>query len=270
MVWGCAPLVDMKRGRSPLAPLALPQQQTVGLDILVVRYPASDEAAREALWQQVDEQVLPIELRQKLRANGFRAGVVGPQLPDDLEKLIHLTDQPEQDETQLEAAQLTTDAPVRQRYVQIMNGKQTNIICTGEQTRHGELSVLIRGEDGSVTGKTFRKVAGQLTTRAFTEPDGRIRLELTPEVEHGEAQRRFEPADGMMRVDFSPPREKYDALRMTVTLAPGQMLLVTAVPDRPGTLGHHYFNERGQQRDLHKLLIVRPAYGSAGDDLFSE
>ena len=28
--------------------------------------------------------------------------------------------------------------------------------------------------------------------------------------------------------------------------------------------------EHGQQRALHKLLIVRPAYGSTSDDLFAE
>jgi hypothetical protein len=109
---------------------------------------------------------------------------------------------------------------------------------------------------------------GLLLARAFPEGDGRVRLEVLPEIEHGDPQRRFEPGDGMMRVEFGPARERFDTLRLEAVLSPGQTLLLTCVADRPGTLGHHFFTENASDRVVQKLVLVRLAAANY-DDLFS-
>ena len=264
---GCARWISPSTGTSPLAPLST-GKQTVGLDIFFIRFDASDTAASDTIWRDVDEQTLPTEARRRLESNGLRAGVLGAQLPAPLERLLHLTDKPIANETEVQGEQLTADAPVRQRYIQVLAGRRSHVICTGESSRHAELTILTRQSDGAVTGRTFRKAQGILVTRAFPEPDGRIRLELMPEIEHGESQRRFESSDGILRVEFSPDRVKFDELRIDAALLTGQFLIVGGRSDRSGSLGFQYFTESTADRRQQKLLLIRPSLAEP-DDLFS-
>ena len=41
----------------------------------------------------MDEQPLDPELRKRLAANGMRAGIVGPNVPDSLAELLKITDE---------------------------------------------------------------------------------------------------------------------------------------------------------------------------------
>jgi hypothetical protein len=129
-------------------------------------------------------------------------------------------------------------------------------ICMGERTRVPELSLLMRSDDGSVRGRTYAHVMGLLLARAFPQGDGRVRLDIVPEVEHGEQQRRFVPGDGMMRVEFGPAHDQFDELEIEAELSPGQTLLLTSLPGREGTLGHHFFAEHSD-RAMQKLFLVR-------------
>jgi hypothetical protein len=138
-----------------------------------------------------------------------------------------------------------------------MAGRPAKIICTGEHARHAELSVLIRGADGQVNGRTYRKVMGLLGIKAFPQGDSRVRLEVVPELEHGDSARRFEPSDGAMRVEFSPPHEKFELMRMESMLSPGQLLLITCRPERPGSLGYQFFTDAKGAKAEQKLLLVR-------------
>ena len=264
---GCTRWLDTKTGNSPLAPL-VSAPDSVHLEIVFVRYLAGDATLDTDLWARVDEQQLPYETRLRLNENGFRVGVIDSQLPPEVEKRLRLTDRPQETETRLKADDLENESPVKQRSLQVRAGRPTKIICTGEQQKHAEMSVLIRGANNEVTGKTYRKAAGLFAARAWPEGDGRVRLELVPELEHGEPQRRYDPSDGMLRVDFGPPKEKYELLTIDAKLAPGQMILVAAIPGKVGSLGYQYFTEPDNDRKQQKLLLVRVA-GTSHDDSFT-
>jgi hypothetical protein len=252
--------------------LSTPQvPESVSLEIFTIRVPLDDPDLREVLWSEVDEQQLPSELRRRLSANGFRAGVLGTQPPAKLERLLKLTDKPVQvsntaSETQVD--DFEHEPPVRRKVLQIRGGRKMQIIVLGESPRLPELAVLLRNDDDTIQGRTYRKVMGELTTTAWPEGDGRVRLEVQPELEHGDPQRRFEPGEGMLRVEISAEREKFETLRTETHLAPGQFLLISCLTDRPGTLGHHFFTEKRGERTVQKLVLVRLAH-TQYDDLFS-
>lgn len=261
---GCASWYRPAGGKLPPTP---PTIETVALDIITARVPLGDAVANGSMWDEIDEQPLPSELRRTMAANGLRAGVIGTRMPAALEKLLNLSDTPQLVEPGRQIVDFQNDAPLRHRLVRIVSGRWTNIICTGETSRHAELAVLVREADGALRGRTYRQVMGLLATHALLEGDGRVRFELVPEIEHGEAQRRFEPSEGMMKIEFGPPHERYDFLRMSLVLSPGQMLLVTGLPDRPGSLGYQFFMERGAGKPQQKLLLVRLAQ-TQYDNLF--
>jgi hypothetical protein len=247
------------------------QPQTVALDVFTIRVPIGDPALDDSLWSDVDEQRFPAAVRKRLAANGIRAGVVSSQWPARLQSALKLDEAaaPTANEPNIEitVSDFEQQAKVRHRIVNMPSGRRAQLICLGEKARPAELPLFIRDDEGAVVGRTYRKACGMLVVRAVPQGDRSIKLELTPEVEHGDPTRRVEPGDGMLRVEFSPAHDRFDALKMDSNLALGQMLVITCMDDRPGTLGHHYFTETNADRVLQKLMLIRLSQ-SDYDDLF--
>jgi hypothetical protein len=267
---GCARVPQRNDAAMLMSPTA---PQTVSLDLFTLRVAADEAALDESIWTEVDELQFPAELRRRLAANGIRAGVVDAAWAARVQSLLKLDEQAaapplEAEGTQIQVTDFEQQPPVRHRVLQIPGGRRAQVLCVGERTRVPELALLVRGDDGEVHGRTYRKAMGMFVIRAFPEGDRRVRLQLTPEVEHGEPQRRFEPGDGMLRVEFSPAHERFESLALESTLSIGQMLVLTCMSDRPGSLGHHYFTEKSSDRVMQKMLLVRLS-DSGYDDLFT-
>ena len=60
-----------------------------------------------------------------------------------------------------------------------------------------------------------------------------------------------------MRLETARPRRVFDDLAISAVLSPGTMLILTALPDHPGSLGHYFFTEGEDNRLKQKLLVVR-------------
>lgn len=259
---GCAPVMPV--GKPPLALPSLPPGGVV-LDVFFVRFPAGDPELTGAVWAEIDELHFAPEVRRRLEANGFRAGVIGGSLPAALERQMQLTDKPATNADGPKAVDLDARAATSRRQLRIRGGKRSTLVVLGERERKDELSVLLRGDDGTVRGRTYKHVLGSFVSRAFPQGDGGVRLELTPELEHGAPQQRYVPGDGMFRFEFGSPREVLDELKLTAQLTPGQILAVTALPDRPGTLGHQFFTEAEAETTVQKMLLVRLLHTDADD-----
>ncbi|HVX63761.1 MAG TPA: hypothetical protein VHC19_24275 [Pirellulales bacterium] len=243
------------------AKLALPPIQTspesVALEIVFVQFPFGDREINGPLWTEIDEQELAPDVRQRLNANGFRAGVVSGQLPASLEKLLKLS---EAAPTPMEqtTVDVTTKPKIHGLRKQTRLGDPFKIIAAGEIERLPTLTTLVRNERGEVQGSTYSKVQCHFETRAFAEPDGRIRFELLPQVEHGEPRQQFvQGQTGAYEYAHVPPHEAYEQLRLEAHLSPGQMLVLGGLPGRLGSLGYHYFTEEIAGRLEQKLLLIR-------------
>lgn len=258
--------------KSPLTTPALAKNSVI-LDVLFVRFSPNDAEMTETVWEEIDELHFSPELRRRLESNGFRAGIISGPMPILLERRLQLsTNLTTTDAANAESEPKPIDPEHRptakQRQLRIGAGRRANILVLGERERRPELSVLMRTDDGRVEGRTYEQVQGLFATRAFPQGDGGVRLEMTPELEHGKPQKRFVPGDGMFQIEFGPPHEVLDQLRCSAQLAPGQMLVVTARPQRPGSLGHQFFTDVEAETQVQKMLLVRLAH-SEYDDRFS-
>jgi hypothetical protein len=90
---------------------------------------------------------------------------------------------------------------------------------------------------------------------------------LVPELHHDQTRQRWVGKQGMLRLETSRPRRVFDDMAISATLSPGAMLVMTSLPNRPGSLGHHFFTEKNDQLE-QKLLVIRLAQ-TQHDDLFS-
>ena len=263
VVAGCqVPLIE---GNSPVKPAGM-SPGSVALDVFFVRFPFGDREANEALWQEVDEQHFPPQLRHKLAENGFRVGLIGGQPPMTLSKLMELKDKPTPtgQPAQVDLAEVDDRPSVMRRHLQIRPGRPGEIVASPE---YEQMPVLIR-ESGQLAGQTYTNAQARLTVRTFPQSDGRVLLELVPELRHDQARQRWVGGNqGMFRLEAGQPSRAFKEMKISATLAPGSMLLLSSLPSRPASLGHRFFTENDGQLE-QKLLVVRLAQ-TQHDGLFS-
>ena len=252
------------KSRSPLAPARM-SEDAVALDIFFVRFPIDSEEANQTLWEEIDEQHLPALLRQRLAENGFRAGVVAGPLPVALSNLMDLSEKPvstTQTHT-TDLADLDTKPRVLRRYLPLRAGKPGEIVAS---TTYSRLPVL-QCSAGELRGQTYLDAQAILAVQSRPQRDGRVLIELTPELHHGQPRQQWVTGQGTLMLETARPKQVYKDMAVSATLAPGGMLVLSALPNRPGSLGHHFFTERDGAVE-QKLLLVRLAQ-TQHDGVFS-
>jgi hypothetical protein len=229
---------------------------TVVLDVFFVRFPLGDEEPNGPLWDEIDETRWPAGLRQKLTLNGFRVGLMGGQVPPvALSMLLELKDKPAPDgsipETSL--TDLAQEPRVFRRHMPLHFAQRGEVFTSGP---YDELAVLVCSHSG-IEGETYSKARPILSASASPEPDGRVRLKLVPELHHGEVKPKLAGQPGVMRLEPGQAKRVFHDMTIDATLRPGQMLVLGSLPQRPGSLGHHFFTHSLNGRIEQKLLVIR-------------
>lgn len=254
------------QGRSPLQPARM-SPDACALEIFFARFPLGDFQANDLLWREIDEQHFPAATRRELAQHGFRVGLVAGQIPVPLSQLLEIRDDapPPGDTHQVGLEELESGPKVIRRHLQIRPGGHSEIVASGN---YDELTVLSCEPEG-VCGQTYAKAQGFFTVRALPEPDGRVCIHLVPELQYGEPAKRWIGAQGSWRLDTSRQKRVFENLAVKAKLAPGEMLVLTTLPDRPGSLGYNYFTDTKSGQPEQKLLLIRLAQ-TQHDGLFSE
>lgn len=264
LLGGCA---RWQNNRAPEPPQLLrpveSSPESVTLEIFFARVPWKDPKANGSLWERIDEQQFPAELRRQLAANGLRAGLIGGQVPDELAGMMRLTETAENDgqEQKQAAASLESEPAVRRRVLQLRSGRRGEILASGVIP---SLQLLVR-EEGQVRGRSYKKAQGLFAVQARPRPDRRVQLTLLPELHHGDAKQQWNGQDGIFQLEMARPKEVYPELELETDLAAGQMLIVSCLPDLPSSLGHHFFSDESGRGKEQKILIIRLLQGAATD-----
>jgi hypothetical protein len=259
-VQGCAPL-DTAPKRGNKLPSGRLAPDAVVLDVAFLRLRADDLEAYEAIWNAADEQRLAAELRQNLATNGLRVGVFGQQLPAKVQKL--LDERPKLLENLSEGANGDLDLGSSRQHLPVRSGHRAVI----NASKVYPLLPVLLCEEGSVRGNQLTDARCTLSLKAYPQGDGRVKLSITPEIEHGELKMRYGGGEGMMVQQTSQDRLVLDRLRFETMLTPGQSLLISTTPEIKG-LGACYFSQQAAGAVDRKLLLVRLAQ-TQFDDLFN-
>ncbi len=253
-----------KKGKSPLRPAQM-SDNSCALEIFFVRFPFDDPEANIQLWEEVDEQHFPARLRKHLASNGFRIGLVGGQMPITLSRLMELSDKPGPtgEAVTTEAAEMQEEPRVVRRQLHSRAGRRNEIVSSGT---YEQLPVLIAA-DGQVGGQIYHQAQAIWTVKTFPQSDGCVRLELVPELHYGRPRQRWVGGQGMLRLEAGRPRRVFNDMSTSAVLSPGAMLLMSSLPNRSGSLGHHFFSEE-KGRLEQKLMVIRLAQ-TQHDELFS-
>jgi hypothetical protein len=235
------------------------------LDMFFIRFPFGDSAVNNDLWHEIDEQQFPLELRERLGKNGFRVGMINGQMPTKLAELLALSDKPvsHANTGEIKAGDAEVEPRVVCRHLPLRAAQRSEVVVSNV---YAELPVLMN-RSGQISGQTFNQAQGMLAAKVLPQSDGRVRVELTPEVHHGEPRQRWTSANGVLQLEPGRPRESYDDLKLSADMRPGTMMVLSGLPDRSGSLGHYFFTEMHGNLE-QKLLIVRLSQ-TQHDGLFS-
>jgi hypothetical protein len=253
---GCTPLGPPATAKSPLLPVRM-SPESVALDLFFVRCPFNDAKLNRTLWANVDEQPFPAELRMAWMRNGFRVGIVANEIPAAIAELMELNDTsaPVPGKGLEQQVDLLSQSRVAKRHLQIRPSGRSEIITSGV---YDELPLLVC-EPGQIGGQTYSKAQALFSVRTSNERDGRVGIELTPEIHYGENRQRWAAEPGIFRLEAGQSRCGFERMAISATLSPGQMLVMTSLANRPGSLGHYFFTDRQSGSLEQKLLIIRLA-----------
>jgi len=263
-VSGCALWTDQNDTGRPRLPLAKMSPDAVVLEVESVFLPGRDVALNKQIWGELDEQPFPVDLRRNLSANGMRAGTAGLQLPGPLQTML---------EKQAEVAQeaLLEDAAksmsATRHHLQSRTGKRG--VITASQSVDD--MVVLLNDDGELRGESYPKAQCIFAIKTFPQDDGRVKVELTPEVEYGKPKQTWVGAEATWRVGTSREREVFSKLRTTAILAPGQTLILTGTVGTGGEmkgLGRFFFSQESENGVEQRVVVIRLVQ-TQHDELFS-
>jgi hypothetical protein len=253
----------------PAEPSSLPPIKTltdsVGLEIVFLNLPANSDTRLAPMWTEIDETHLPTDLRRRLAANGIRCGLFGSQMPVPLKQLVDELVEPaagpESQGVRVGAKRVHTC-----RQLQSLTGQPSELLATDICP---EMTLLMLSERGEVAGRTYRDAQGKWVLKTFPQGDGRVRLQLTPEIHHGQQHNTWVgQSTGIFRQVSGQQRDSFDNLRIETLLTPGQTLVLCGTEPLVG-LGRHFFGFGDPSGPVGKKLLLIRLARTQYDDLFS-
>jgi hypothetical protein len=223
------------------------------IQMKIAARPLEDEVLGDVLWNAADVQSVPDEARQVLAANGLRAAVITGELPTQVQAVL--------------------DAPPPNRIdpmILVLNNGDGLGVPIGTDT--AKLEIMFNRQ-GKVVGKTFEDARGQLRISANQDADEGVKVRITPELHHGPVRQGWEAAPGggsFAPHQFVPKNgqteESFRELAVELNLRPGQVAIISGVPERQSNLGSFLFTAQDGTSDriIRKVLFIWAARAELG------
>ena len=111
-----------------------------------------------------------------------------------------------------------------------------------------KMPVLV-SEAGETRGLTYEEAQGIFALHVAPQADGRVQLELVPEIHHGQNRQHWVGDQSIFRLETGRPKRAFEELKLAAVMGPGAMLLLGSQPNRQGSLGHYFFLENNGRDD---------------------
>ncbi len=252
---------DVRLPPNPMMPGA------VALEIAVAQIDQDQLETLDKLWNQLDHQAIELETRKRLDQNGLRVGVIPPKSPELLNQLL--------DDKSIDTSQLE---PWQQQYVRSGHDKRRSLILH-ERIQNGEgeahevpvsdvlpvASWSVTTSDSQFTGQG-EQVRGFIKLVTYPKGDGRVTIELVPQIHHGRQRPTIGVAEDAFFFKNQQSVQVLKELRVMYSVRPGETLILGPNAQLEA-LGGVMFGH-GQRNDFwHRLLLIR-LVRTQHDDLF--
>jgi hypothetical protein len=256
MASGCALLErgsnsseDREAKANSLLKMPSPSVDAIQLDVLFVERPVGDPTLGNALWSRLDRvSTLPASTLASLERNGFRFGVAPSDPPRTLQAALGMTgEMVPRDESQ-------AYGPSGSRTTR-RSGEELSVDAWSGYS-HCEISF---DRSGGPESNSYQNARCVFRVKVERVQDGWAKLEITPEIHHGEMRlRRFADEQNWSTRPSQLVDPQFDQ-KFTVELNLGEMVVLGAGDGDSTSLGHHFFRGGTTDSRTQRLLIIRLA-----------
>lgn len=236
------------------------QENTVGIEIFMIRVTPQQQSLLKQLWHEVDEQMIPAVQRHHLREHGIRIGIQGSYLSSTLSQLLNVTSQRQQgegigpdgmEEVSVSGARL--DPTVSRQFRNLLPGMRAVLQPFDDSV--GEVSLFWR-EEGRICGKTYKDALGMIALTAKSQANGSVRFEVVPELEYGVSEMRIRSHHGVFIQESGKPKRIFETLAVNLDILPGQWIILGASDTNCSGVGRDLFL-RGEEKNDQKVVAIR-------------
>ena len=248
---GCAnwDIADGDIALSSLPPIKL-SSDSVAWQVVSLSVGRETTPKLDAIWSEVDESHLPVEQVDRLRANGVRCGLVGLQLPPEMRSILEEQDELTISEDGAPSFHLA-DMPQRHR-LHLRAGQRKEIAVGGP---HEKVNLLYFESDALV-GKPLFQAQCMLAIESTPLDDGRVRISLVPEIQHGYPRSHFIGKSGAFQQQVRQDTWSVENLAVEATLAPGETLVLSHSKEPKG-VGAVFFCDDSGSEQRQNLMFFR-------------
>lgn len=244
--------------------LSAPQlaPDAVILEVAFIRVPSNTNGSDSTFWPDVDETHLSADIRKRLSQNGIRCGLIAGSLPDSLNELIN----GDANTVDLEAMTggLKLNLENRNQRLQFRAGQAGQIVMSKSVK---ENITVITSDSQYAAAERFNQAQCQFQIKTYPQGDGRVRIELTPQIHHGDPRAEFTGQDGAWLLKTQRAVKQYDTVPIEAMISPGESLLLSADAHNKG-LGRQFFVINDDDEKTNHLLLMRLVH-TQYDDLFA-
>jgi hypothetical protein len=126
---------------------------------------------------------------------------------------------------------------------------------------------VITSDSQYAVAERFSQAQCQFQIKTYPQGDGRVRIELIPQIHHGDPRAEFTGQDGAWLLKTQRAVKQYDAVPITALISPGESLLLSADSHNKG-LGRQFFVINDDDEKTNHLLLMRLVH-TQYDDLFA-
>lgn len=239
---------------------------TVVLEAVLIRFPEEQAAALGDVWRFADESVVDLPTRRRLHANGVQCGVLVGEMPQVVRARLKELNAPDPGNS-LERLGLAAEVSSDTQRLNCHAGRRKEL-----SLRPGlsDSMTIMHTRDGIIQGNTYVQPRMLMDLRATPLGDGRAKLKLIPEIQHGDPQEVVLTSPNLIaqRTEVRRRQQVWEYLTMEATIAPGQFFLCT-LTDPPRGLGQAMFSTRTSEQTTERVLLVIRLISSQLDDLFA-
>lgn len=212
-------------------------QDRILFDVSLVQRPIDDVFLNHDLWASVDEMILPTDLRENLELNGYRIGLLVGSPPDRLKQLL----QSDRSCIERKGRSVAPGTLLQQNLRECFDTTEGTI-------RRGKVSETVVFDRPLFAFDLFPTLKQQS-----------VRLRVTPRIETGERTMNFKPVpeESNWALEMKRPTRMLTDLAMEIDLAPNQLLIIGARPERVGTVGYQSFVDDQSGEILQRVLVLR-------------
>jgi hypothetical protein len=247
---------------SPLKP-ARSSPDSVKVEVIWARIPTADRSRIDEAWTEIDETRIEAATRRELAKNGLRAGIIAGKLPAAISNTLNKGDAKEPALVSGESTDLAPDVAVHGRVRQLKRRQRMEIQASEV---FASLPLLV-SSGNELSGRNYEQAQAIYALEVDPQPDSSTLMELTPELHYGAPRMQWTGGDGGV-LHQAPLREQevFERLRLSVPLAPGEMLVLMAMPESRSRLGQYFHTANAAGIHQEKLILIRLADIPPGND----